>query len=116
MKAEITDPVEKIIADAFGLEPNNDETALDFRLPNGVYIECKQFHTERITKQMARADNVIAIQGVKSAQTLASMVKFEEINIDQLSYFMSYIVLDKELSDKICEMLLKTYALKKRGQ
>lgn len=37
-------------------------TRLDFYLPDyDVYIELKRFHSHRITEQMARAKNVIAI-------------------------------------------------------
>lgn len=39
-------------------------TRLDFYLPDlDVSIEVKRFHTDRIAEQMARADNVIALQG-----------------------------------------------------
>lgn len=55
--------------------PGNQDTGLDFLLPeSGVYIECKQFHTERSNEQLARADNVILIQGRDAAHAFARML------------------------------------------
>lgn len=79
MTHTITDPVEKIIAEAFCLPPNFDETRLDFKLSSGVYIECKQFYTARAIEQMSRADNVILVQGIKSAKFLASLAVAPEL-------------------------------------
>lgn len=67
------DPMEKIIGDAFGLKPNHDHTALDFKLPNGVYIECKQFHSPRIAEQSSRAENIIFVQGIEAAKFMAEL-------------------------------------------
>lgn len=42
-------------------------SGLDFYLPDfDVYIEVKQFHSDRIAEQMARRKNVIAVQGIPS--------------------------------------------------
>jgi hypothetical protein len=53
-----------------------DETAtrsLDFYLPDlDLHIEVKQFHSDRVGKQMARADNVIVAQGRRAVAALAS--------------------------------------------
>lgn len=82
LKITAVDPVEKIIEDAltdagvaFKREVESDTCRLDFYLPDvGVYIECKQFHTPRIADQMARAPNVIAIQGMDAARAFAAMI------------------------------------------
>jgi len=74
--ANITDPVEIVIANALssrGIDFIHDSQGgtrnLDFYLPDsGVYIECKRFHSDRITEQMVRVDNIIAIQGMAAAE------------------------------------------------
>lgn len=77
----VVDPVEKIIADALdgagiAYKCGYERYALDFELVGiGVYIECKQFHSDRISDQMARHENVIAIQGIHAARTFAKMIK-----------------------------------------
>lgn len=76
------DPVEAIVAaalDAAGVAYERDDGTkpgrLDFYLPAfGVHIECKRFHSPRITEQMARAENVIAIQGIEAARAFAQLV------------------------------------------
>jgi hypothetical protein len=48
---------------------------LDFYLPNhDVYIEVKQFHSDRISDQMGRVKNVIAVQGEKAVRLLILML------------------------------------------
>jgi hypothetical protein len=79
----ITDPIEKIIADALdeagipyicGGDPGN-EAGLDFFLPIArIYIECKAYDTPRTAGQMARAQNVIVVQGRGAADLFASML------------------------------------------
>ena len=69
-------PIESKIRD--GLEQANityvDEhdgrsKGLDFYLPDfDVHIECKQFHSEKISEQMSRSGNIIAIQGMGAAE------------------------------------------------
>ena len=79
----VTDPVEKIIADALGNipftmegEPDHPEGSLDFYVPSwGVFIEVKRFHSPRISDQMSRQPNVIAIQGVPSAIAFAELLR-----------------------------------------
>ena len=45
-------------------ESENKDQRLDFYLPkSNVFIEVKQYHTDRVSEQMASKDNVIAIQG-----------------------------------------------------
>lgn len=70
----MNDPLEKLIA--FGLTAagvaftyeSEHSPPLDFRLTDsGIYIEVKRFHSDRIAKQMAGAENVIAIQGIEAA-------------------------------------------------
>lgn len=74
-----TDPMEKIIAEALvraDIEFVSPcmKTGLDFKLAGDVYIECKQFHSERISEQMTRAENVIVIQGMQAALRFAAML------------------------------------------
>jgi hypothetical protein len=48
---------------------------LDFYLVDlDVHIECKQFHTERISEQMSRSSNIIAIQGLKAAELFSDLL------------------------------------------
>lgn len=48
-----------------------NEARLDFYLPDhGLYIEVKQFHSDRIADQMKRAPNVIAAQGRPAVKAL----------------------------------------------
>ena len=75
----VTDPMEKIIADALDRASiryhMENHAKLDFYLPDhDLYIEVKQFNSERVTRQMARAPNVIAIQGVKAAEWFATIL------------------------------------------
>ena len=66
------DPMERMVESALqaaGIAYETDRDGrnasnLDFRLPDyGVEIEVKRFHSDRIAAQMARAPNVIALQG-----------------------------------------------------
>lgn len=76
------DPMEQMIEDALLWvgEPYEHEVPVgnrrvDFYLPRkGLYIEVKQFHTNRISDQMVRCDNIIVAQGRQAVQTLASMI------------------------------------------
>lgn len=77
----ISDPIERIIAEALDKaaiqyrRADDSAVALDFYLlTSDVYIEVKQFHTDRIAAQMSRADNVIAVQGRKAAEWLANKI------------------------------------------
>lgn len=79
----ITDPIEQIIIDglvASGIkyytEYSGKTKNLDFYLPEyDIYIEVKQFHSERINEQMSRANNVICIQGKESAKFICNLLK-----------------------------------------
>jgi hypothetical protein len=56
--------------------PHDHESGLDFYLPDfDVYVEIKQFHSNRIAEQMSRRDNVIAIQGRKAMDCFEKMMK-----------------------------------------
>jgi hypothetical protein len=74
--------MEKIVRDAltasdltFVEEEDPRALRLDFYLPLAdVHIEVKQFHTDRISEQMSRARNVIAIQGINAARLFAMML------------------------------------------
>lgn len=82
-RPNIIDPIEKIVRtalDAAGISyqcagENHFDQTLDFYLPDyGTFIEVKQFHSERISRQMAQAPNIIAIQGRGAAETFARMI------------------------------------------
>jgi NMD protein affecting ribosome stability and mRNA decay len=81
-QVHFADHLEKKIAEAmdevgieFIHESENKEQGLDFYLPYfDVYIEVKQFHSDRISRQMESKDNVIAVQGRKSAELLCIML------------------------------------------
>lgn len=73
-KIHFADHLEKALADflvskhiSFIHESQNKEQVLDFYLPgHGIYIEVKQYHTDRVTKQLAAQEEVILIQGKKA--------------------------------------------------
>lgn len=77
-----SDHLEKKVAEAleevgieFIHESESKEQALDFYLPRfDVFIEIKQFHADRISRQMLSRDNVIAVQGMKSVNLLVEML------------------------------------------
>lgn len=59
----------------FTHESECKEQKLDFYLPKyDVYIEVKQFHADRISRQMQSKNNVIAIQGRKSINLLKTIL------------------------------------------
>lgn len=78
----VRDPIEGIVADALdarGFEyicdGEGDTRALDFYLPLlDLYIEVKQFHTDRVAEQMSRVSNVIVIQGAGAALAFADWI------------------------------------------
>jgi hypothetical protein len=50
-------------------ESEDKEMGLDFYLPVfNVYLEVKQFHAERINRQLTSQDNVIVLQGRKAVE------------------------------------------------
>ena len=81
-KIYFADHLEEAIAkalDSAGIdyvhESENKEQGLDFYLPKfDVYLEVKQYHADRIARQMSTQDNVIAIQGIKSIKLLVKML------------------------------------------
>lgn len=75
------DPIEFIVRNALAMrgvdfvEEPHAPNGLDFYLPeSGVSIECKQFHSPRISEQMSRVPNVIAIQGKDAALAFYAML------------------------------------------
>lgn len=59
-----------------GVEAHKQQAGLDFWLPTlGLHIEVKDFHSPRIAGQMARVENIIAIQGRKAAQVFADLIR-----------------------------------------
>lgn len=81
LKKEPTrDPMEAATAEVLALagvryHREHRESGLDFYLPDfDVYIEVKQFHSDRIAAQMSRRRNVIAIQGLGSLDALKKLL------------------------------------------
>jgi NMD protein affecting ribosome stability and mRNA decay len=57
-------------------ESENKEQGLDFYLPKqDVYIELKQFHSDRINEQLKSRDNVIVLQGRKAIHFFNSITR-----------------------------------------
>lgn len=96
-----SDPMERLIAHALrdaGVEAVHDSAPespahLDFFLPGcGVHIEVKQFHSDRIAAQMARADDVVAVQGAGAVRWLAELIRraavFEALAGDALPWHL----------------------------
>lgn len=80
----MNDPLEQIVAEALeGAdmdyltgEGGGNPSGLDFNLVNhGVEIEVKRFHSARISDQMSRAENVIAIQGEGAVRFFANLIR-----------------------------------------
>lgn len=76
------DPMERLIAAALDdadipfIPGEKTPERLDFYLPvQGVHIEVKQFHSDRIAEQMDRAPNVIAVQGRQAVNFLADLIR-----------------------------------------
>ena len=79
----LSDPMEEIVRRALvaaGIRFHTDQgggnpSGLDFVLPDlGIEIEVKRFHSPRIADQMARAENVVAIQGEVAVRWMASLL------------------------------------------
>ena len=67
------DPVEEEIEMALEIAgvkyERHHPSNLDFYLPTeGIFIECKQFHTPRAIEQMSREADVILVQGKTAAR------------------------------------------------
>ena len=81
-KIYFADHLEKALAQAFddaGIEyiheSENKEQGLDFYLPSfDVYLEVKQYHADRIARQMQSQKNVIAVQGIDSVKLIIAMI------------------------------------------
>ena len=78
MDDNITDPIEAIVARALrakGYDYIHEFEGIDFLVKNtGVFIECKQFHSDRIARQTARVGNIIVIQGRDAALLFEKML------------------------------------------
>ncbi len=78
----ITDPIERIVADALTLHHVKWRrgASADFFLPEyDTAIECKQFYSPRIARQMQHNVNVIVIQGKKAAHAFASLLSRDNL-------------------------------------
>ena len=76
-------PMESVIGNALiagdyeFLDGSQTPEGLDFYLvKEDVFIEVKQFYSERIHEQISRSKNVIVIQGVKAAKLFAEFLMF----------------------------------------
>lgn len=58
------------------VEPNGPgRGSIDYYLPDyDLYIEVKQFHSDRIAGQMAQVENIVAIQGIGAAKAFVGML------------------------------------------
>jgi hypothetical protein len=82
-KIHFADNLEKEIAELLDImkinyihESVNNGSSLDFYLPDfNVYIEVKQFHTDRSLRQLVSRDNIILIQGKGSVEFLKAIIK-----------------------------------------
>jgi len=64
-----------LLAGGYKFEKGEKTGALDFYLVHvGVFIEVKQFHSDRIAEQMASQKNVIAVQGKYAVNFLAKLL------------------------------------------
>lgn len=79
----MSDPMETVVAEALDIAGINysrdlggtNTVGLDFYLIDyDVHIEVKRFHTSRISEQMSRAPNVIALQGIEAVKLFASLI------------------------------------------
>ncbi|MRL69856.1 hypothetical protein, partial [Brevundimonas sp. SPF441] len=80
LSGTLTDPMERMVAEAFEAAgigfKTNTASGLDFAIDGApVFVEVKQFHTPRIAGQMARVDNVVAIQGRQAMSWFSSLVR-----------------------------------------
>lgn len=82
--APINDPLERRVASALsdaGIAyvhemQDQQRTGLDFYLPeSGVYVEVKRFHSDRISKQTARAENIIVLQGEQAVDLFCNALQ-----------------------------------------
>lgn len=76
------DPMESMLAAALDdsgiryLSDVRNPSGLDFKLlDSGIEIEVKQFHSDRIAKQMSRVPNVVAVQGATAVAWLADLIR-----------------------------------------
>lgn len=74
LESEVADTLENAGID-FIHESESKDQQLDFYLPNyDVYIEVKQYHSDRILKQLGSKDNVIVLQGKASISFLSHVL------------------------------------------
>ena len=83
----MNDPMERIMRDALDRahiryrtdDGGGNPYGLDFHLlDHDLHIEVKQFHSDRIAAQMARAPNVIVAQGRPAVEWLAKLIAPEQ--------------------------------------
>lgn len=84
---ECADPYERMIADALtdaGISwqyerhpdrANEQGRKLDFKIGEGLYIEVKRAHTDRVNEQLAAAPNVVLIQGRDAIRWFADILR-----------------------------------------
>ena len=82
MKANYSDHLELAVAEIlerhnieFVHESQNNGSNIDFYLPDyDVYIEVKQYHSDRVINQLNKRDNIILIQGIGSIKMIERLL------------------------------------------
>lgn len=77
------DPCEFLIRNALAIAGYDfqenvkvDDRQIDFYIPDlDLYIEVKQYHSDRISSQMSKVQNIIAVQGLAACQQFAEILK-----------------------------------------
>jgi hypothetical protein len=79
--SSISDPMERIVAEALQFAGvaychEGQGAPLDFWLiADDLHIEVKRLHSPRIAAQMARVENVIAVQGKPAVEWFVAMIR-----------------------------------------
>lgn len=91
-KINYSDHLEKQIGEilqecsfVFTHESEVSEKQLDFKLKtSGVQIEIKQYHSDRIAKQLNQHENVIVLQGKKSVKFFCDLLRKNKQNFSKV--------------------------------
>lgn len=101
-KLPFSDHLEKSVAQVlynkgikFVYESEDKDQRLDFYLPDAdVYIEIKQYHSERISNQLSTQDNVIVLQGKKAVSLFEEMLQGKDLRHE--SYEIAKLLAEDE--------------------
>lgn len=79
MDMHYSDFLEKQVGEtlnAAGIKFDRTHQRIDFYLPDQeVYIEVKQYHSDRSAEQLKTQDNIILLQGKKAVNLFCNLVK-----------------------------------------